>query len=175
VRDKESNTLAFLGKMDYQPNIDAVSGFVNNVMPRLPQDYVFKIVGAKPTPEVLGLASERVLVTGFVEDPYAIVKNCDVAIAPMVSGGGIQNKVLETLALGMANIVSPLAALPMRDIRDNEHLVIANDVSDWVDSILEVTRNIEYRELLEVNGRNFIRENHTWNIAFSNYQQVLEN
>ncbi|EGR1424103.1 glycosyltransferase [Vibrio vulnificus] len=175
IKDKETKTLAFLGKMDYQPNIDAVNWFVNNVMPKLPNDFVLKIIGAKPTPDVIDLANDRILVTGFVDDPYAIVKSCDVAIAPMVSGGGIQNKVLETLALGMANIVSPLAALPMRDIKNNEHLIIANDVTEWVESIIRVTTDRKCREFLEEEGRKFIKQNHTWDIAFANYQKVLTN
>ena len=96
---KEEDWIVFLGKMDYNPNVDAVKYFVNEVLPLIP-NVKFYIVGVSPSKEVLKLQSDRVIVTGFVDDPYQYMEKAKVVVAPIRFSGGIQNKVLEAMALG---------------------------------------------------------------------------
>ena len=114
------NAVVFMGKMNYQPNVDAALWYLKNVHPKIADRIPFVIVGAYPTEEVRKAAAglKNVTVTGFVEDPYVYVSAAMAAVAPMQSGGGIQNKVLESMALGKVNLVSPLAAAALEGLEN---------------------------------------------------------
>lgn len=109
-----SPRLVFTGTMDYWPNADAVAWFVREVMPRLrtlPCPPVFYIVGANPGPEVMKLAETNadVFVTGRVPDTRPFILHADVIVAPLRVARGIQNKVLEAMAMGRPVVASPQA------------------------------------------------------------------
>ncbi len=116
--------IVFTGTMDYWPNADGVAWFVQAVMPLLrartpaPQ---FCIVGANPAPEVLRLAGPRVQVTGRVADVRPYVAHAGVVVAPLRIARGIQNKVLEAMAMARPVVATPQAfegvhAEPGRDL-----------------------------------------------------------
>jgi sugar transferase (PEP-CTERM/EpsH1 system associated) len=103
----------FTGNMDYWPNADAAIWFARHVLPLLQaRDAAseFIVVGANPSPEVRALADLRgVTVTGRVADVRPYVIHADVAVAPLRIARGIQNKVLEAMALGTPVVASPQA------------------------------------------------------------------
>lgn len=156
--------ISFVGKMDYRPNIEAALWFEKNVFRLLPENFEFWIVGTKPAPEILALQarSRRVKVTGFVDDPFRILKESLCVVAPMVSGGGIQNKILEAMAVGTVNLVSPLAALPLVGVENGKHLWVCDGPSEWRDRILSLkVDSIEYRNMTAI-AREYIEANYTW-------------
>jgi len=106
--------LVFTGAMDYWPNVDAVGWFVEEVMPRLRAGFPrleFHVVGSRPTERVRELAGEPgVQVTGAVPDIRPWIAHADAAVAPMRIARGIQNKVLEAMAMARPVVVSPMGA-----------------------------------------------------------------
>ena len=158
------NFVAFFGKMDYQPNIDAVIWFAKNVLPLLKKEIKFIVVGARPTRQVLKLTKNpRVVVTGYVEDPYLILKSCLCVVAPMQTGGGIQNKILETMALGTINIISSLAGKPIQ-AKHGEHYFVIDSPEEIAMKIHEIYENPEKFEMIKKNAREFIKKHFTWSI-----------
>jgi sugar transferase (PEP-CTERM/EpsH1 system associated) len=112
--------LLFTGQMDYAPNVEAVRWFVAEVLPRL-DDAHFVIAGRAPTAEVKALAGPRVTVTGGVADMRSWLAAADLVVAPLRLARGIQNKVLEAMAMAKPVIASPPAfegieAVPGRDL-----------------------------------------------------------
>jgi polysaccharide biosynthesis protein PslH len=101
--------IVFTGQMDYAPNADAVTAFVRSVLPLLPTA-TFAIVGRAPTAAVRALAASNVIVTGEVADTRPWLAAADVVVAPLELARGIQNKVLEAMAMGKAVVASPAAA-----------------------------------------------------------------
>lgn len=105
--------IVFTGQMDYAPNIEAVTWFAERVLPpvrvRHP-DATFAIVGRAPTPRVRALAGEGVLVTGEVPDVRPWLAAADVVAAPLQLARGVQNKVLEAMAMARPVVVSPAGA-----------------------------------------------------------------
>src|SRR3546814_1784778 len=98
--------------MDYWPNIDAVTWFADQVMPRLAAlgRLRFFIVGSNPSPVVQALAADpRIVVTGRVEDIRPYLAHAAVAVAPLRVARGIQNKVLEAMAMARPIVTSPAA------------------------------------------------------------------
>jgi len=101
----DGKTAVFCGAMDYRSNVDAVVRYATAIHPRVRRrvpDARFKVVGSRPAPEVLALATiEGVSVTGRVPDVRPELLSCAVSVAPLRLGRGVPNKVLEALALGL--------------------------------------------------------------------------
>jgi sugar transferase (PEP-CTERM/EpsH1 system associated) len=104
----EGPLLLFTGQMDYRPNIEAVTAFARDVMPHLP-GVRFVVAGRKPAPEVLALREAGVIVTGEVADIRSWVAAADIVVAPLAIARGIQNKVLEAMAMARPVVASPAA------------------------------------------------------------------
>jgi sugar transferase (PEP-CTERM/EpsH1 system associated) len=123
----ESPAIVFTGTMDYRPNVEAVSFFATEVMPRFaslsPAPH-FHIVGANPSPAVRALAElPRVHVTGSVPDMRPYLAHASVAVAPLRIARGIQNKVLEAMAMARPVVASPEAHEGVRAVAGRDLLV----------------------------------------------------
>ncbi len=123
-------TLVFTGAMDYWPNIDAVLWFANEVMPllraRMP-DCQFAIVGSKPSSEVKELAEQAdIQVTGRVEDVRPYLAHARVVVAPLRIARGIQNKVLEGMAMAKP-VVATSQALEGITAQPGREIFLADD------------------------------------------------
>jgi hypothetical protein len=145
IDSKYKNYVAFFGKMDYQPNIDAVLWFIENVLPNLNKELKFIIVGANPKKNIIKLSKKlsNIEVTGYVEDPYLILKSSLCVVSPMQTGGGIQNKILESMALGTINIVSSLAAKPVGGAH-GIHFLVCDDPIEMANLIkyMKIQKNM---------------------------------
>ncbi len=105
-------SIVFTGQMDYRPNIDAVTWFARDILPLICRyrPVQFAIVGRAPTPAVQALASDHVTVTGAVDDVRGWLAAADVCVAPLKLARGIQNKVLEAMAMARPVVASAAAA-----------------------------------------------------------------
>jgi len=173
---KYKNHIAFFGKMDYQPNIDAVLWFVKNVLPYFNKTLKFIVVGAYPAKVIQDLSKnfQNVKVTGFIEDPYLILKSALCVVAPMQTGAGIQNKILECMALGTINIVSSLAAKPI-GAEHNKHFLVCDDPKEIANYINKIYKNPKNFEYLKIGAREFIKNNFTWGIYEKKLLNVIDN
>ena len=107
--DQAGPLIVFTGQMDYRPNVEAVRWFVGEVLPLVPQAR-FAIVGRSPTAAVRALQGERVIVTGEVADVRGWIAAAAVVVAPLLLARGIQNKVLEAMAMARPVVASVAAA-----------------------------------------------------------------
>jgi sugar transferase (PEP-CTERM/EpsH1 system associated) len=130
--------LVFTGAMDYWPNVDAVQWFAAEVFPALRERFAnlkFYIVGARPAPAVQELARlPGVVVTGTVPDVRPYIAHAAVSVAPLRIARGIQNKVLEAMAMATPVVVSP-QALEGIDAVPGSELVLAEDAEGFVDAV----------------------------------------
>ena len=170
----DSEILVFTGAMDYWPNVDAVKWFAEQVWPILrksrPQLQFF-VVGSKPTADVTALAAiDGITVTGRVEDIRPYIACANVAIAPLRVARGIQNKVLEAMAMAVPVVVSPqgLEGIPAR--HEQEVLVAksADEYRNWIIALLDN----QFAELADA-GRSFVHNNFTWSQSLPRVTQLL--
>jgi sugar transferase (PEP-CTERM/EpsH1 system associated) len=129
--------IVFTGAMDYWPNIDAVSWFVGAMLPALRQrrpNLRFYIVGRSPTPEVQALAGEHVIVTGTVPDVRPYLQHAGVVVAPLRVARGIQNKILEAMAMERPVVATTDCAAPINATPGSE-LITARDAGEFVAAI----------------------------------------
>ena len=130
--------IVFTGAMDYWPNVDAVQWFAAEAMPllrtRFP-DLRFYIVGARPAQAVLELAKlPNIVVTGTVPDVRPYIKHAQAAVAPLRIARGIQNKVLEAMAMATPVVVTP-QALEGIEAEPGRELVLAQDADGFVEAV----------------------------------------
>lgn len=129
------------GTMDYWPNVDAAKWFVRNVLGRLRErrpNAVFYVVGANPTPEAIALGKdEAVTVTGRVPDIRPYIAHARVVVAPLQIARGIQNKVLEGMAMAKPVIASP-KALEGIEAGPGRDLLVAETPNDFVNAVTRV-------------------------------------
>jgi len=178
-----AESVVFLGKMNYQPNVDAILWYMKNVHPRIKDKVPLLIVGAYPTKEICKCAEEigNVTVTGLVEDPYFYANSALAMIAPMQTGGGIQNKVLEGMALGKVNVVSSLAAKPILGTENMRNIIIADTPDSYVQILSEMAEssgsernNPEKYEKIGRAARELIQNNYTWEKYGEKYIEGIE-
>jgi glycosyltransferase involved in cell wall biosynthesis len=155
--------VVIFGKMNFEPNVNAVEWFIENVLSSLPVHIKLYVVGADPSTRITKLANQnsRVKVTGFLSDPYPSLRGAIANICPIQMGGGIQNKVIEGLAIGALGIVSSLAADPMPEI-ENSGLIVCDSPDQWVRSILAAYTNREDFESNRNMGRKYARKHFSW-------------
>lgn len=165
---KEENWLAFLGKMNYYPNEDAAVYFANEVFPLLrskDKSLKFVVIGAHPTRRVQALRKiQGVEVTGFVDDPYEYLEKAKVVVAPTRLGAGIQNKILEAMALRKAVLTTSKGARGIAGGEDGKHFLIADSPGDMAEKILELLSDVERRKVIGQNARALIEEKYTWDV-----------
>jgi sugar transferase (PEP-CTERM/EpsH1 system associated) len=130
--------LAFIGAMDYWPNIDAVTHFARDILPRIRlriSDARFFIVGSNPSREVLALAEgPDVVVTGRVPDVRPFVAHARIIVAPLRIARGVQNKVLEGMAMARPVVCSP-SALAGISATPNDEVFCADGSDDFAHAV----------------------------------------
>lgn len=161
--DQFSDGVVIFGKMDYEPNVDAVLWFVHNVLPLLPAEVRLYVIGFQPAHRILTLAANqtRVVVVGFMENPYPALRGAIASICPLQMGGGIQNKVLESIAVGAYTIISPLAARPLSSL-ELSGIVVCDKPIEWVDAINAAIAAPDRHRSDRLKGRKYALERFSW-------------
>jgi len=161
----EPNTICFVGRMDYFPNQQAVLEFCRDVLPLLRKDNSelrFLIVGAEPSAEIKALAQlPGVTVTGSVPDVRPFVRRAALTIAPLKIARGTQNKIIESMAMGVPVVTSTMAAGGV-DVVPSEHLLVADTPAEQAQQIKRVLDNLAERDRLSRNGRARVLSQHDW-------------
>lgn len=159
----EGRVYAFTGAMDYWPNIDAVQWFADEIFPRvLARDASarFAVVGANPTEAVKALAQRpNIIVTGRVEDIRAYIAHATAIVVPLRIARGIQNKVLEAMAMAKF-IVAAGPAMQGVEREAHRHVRIADDPAAYADALLDT--GAAEREDMGRAACAYVREAYGW-------------
>ena len=172
--EARSPAIVFTGTMDYRPNVEAVSFFAKEVMPRLsslaPLPH-FHIVGANPSPAVRALAQlPRVHVTGSVPDIRPYLAHAAVAVAPLRIARGIQNKVLEAMAMARPVVASPEAYEGVRAIAGQD-LLVANGAEAMATAVALVLAG--RRPCMGAAARAAVLAGHDWKATLARLDEIL--
>jgi polysaccharide biosynthesis protein PslH len=157
--------IAFTGQMDYRPNIEAVSQFAKGPFAQIrarDDKASFAIVGRNPTPAVSTLRNlPGVLVTGPVDDVRSWLAAADVVVAPLCIARGIQNKVLEAMAMAKPVVVSAAAAEGI-DARDGDHFIIADDETSQANAVSRLLADKTAAKQLGRAARSHVLKHYGW-------------
>lgn len=157
---KDNLQLSFVGKMDYEPNVVAIKNFVNNILPVIRREFPqlkFFIVGAHPAKSVRTLQRTNVIITGFVDSVTDYMCRSAIVVAPMLTGAGVQNKILQAMALGCCVVTTSLGAEGLL-IKNNEIGVVDGN-EQMAKKIIHLLRNTEERINMGQKAKVYIEQN----------------
>ena len=144
--------IVFLGSMDWEPNIDAVTYFCRDIFPRIRSQFpsaIFQIVGRNPHASVRQLASDGVEVTGTVPDVAQYLRDATLVVVPLRIGGGTRLKIFEAMATGKAVVSTTIGAEGL-DVQTGRDLILADDATVFADAILSLLEHPDLRRTYEV-------------------------
>ena len=168
--------ILFTGQMDYRPNVEAVESFARDSLPALRARHpeaCFAIVGRNPSPTVNALSQlPGVIVTGAVPDVRGWLAAADIVVAPLRIARGIQNKVLEAMAMARPIVASPQAAEGI-DAQDGAHFLIAADPVEEVEKICALLADPERARRLGEVARSRVEQRYRWSETLKGLPDML--
>lgn len=168
-----TEALVFTGAMDYWPNVDAVTWFAREVFPALRaqrSSLAFYVVGSRPCAEVRALAREGgIVVTGRVADVRPYLAHAAAVVAPLRIARGVQNKVLEAMAMARTVVVSP-QALEGIDARAGEEVLLADGAEPFRLAVLQALQGPD----LGTAARRRVLQDYVWEACLARVVAQIE-
>ena len=171
----DGRTVMFFGTFGYFPNVDGVLFFLREVWPRIAggsRDARLKIAGLRPPPEILAYRSERVEVTGFLDDLRPHLASSAVLIAPLRMGGGTRLKLLEGMAMARPCVSTTLGAEGI-EAEPGRDLLLADDPQAFADAVLRVLADPALGARLGRAGRCVAEEKYSWRAASLELEKLV--
>jgi sugar transferase (PEP-CTERM/EpsH1 system associated) len=170
------DSMVFTGRMDFPPNVAGVLHFYRRILPQIrgsrPRAH-WTIVGANPSAHIQELqADPGVTVTGYVDDVRPYLESAAVVVSPLVTGGGIKNKVLEAWAMARPVVATRLGCAGLY-AHDGENLSIANDPREFAIRVVALLDDPGAAQELGRAGRRTVIERYGWDTQASNLEAVL--
>ena len=159
--------IVFTGNMAYAPNVNAVEYLANHILPlvwkQLPETKLY-IAGATPDPRVKKVASEKIIISGWIDDMRDAYAQSRIFIAPMRIGTGLQNKLLEAMSMKLPCITTTLANNPLGAEIDKE-ILVGNNEHELAQHIITLLTDKEKANTLAQSGYDFVRRVYDWSEA----------
>jgi len=176
IDSEKKYDLLFTGNMAYPPNIESVVFLVKEVLPlvkKIKPGIKLLIAGADPVKRVKALQSNNVEVSGWVDDLRDCYSQAKLFIAPMQISIGLQNKLLEAMAMKIPCITSELANNALHGTH-NENIIVCNKPQEYADAILRLLDNPAEADRLANAGLDFIKKNYSWRKMTEPLLKVIE-
>lgn len=177
IKSIEKGSIVFTGKMDYQPNVDAVTWFAKSIFPKIRKhiDYSkFYIVGKNPTKEVRQLENiDGITVTGIVDSVEQYLINSNIVIIPLLSGGGVKIKLFE--ALEYKNIIiSTSKGVEGTDFIKNKHFLLANASNEFANKCIKCIKFYDKFKIIGEEGNEYMLKKYSWENIGRKYSDFIE-
>jgi sugar transferase (PEP-CTERM/EpsH1 system associated) len=173
---KAGNRIVFTGKMGYHPNAQAAIWFAENVFPAVRSkhpDAQFVIVGSDPPAEVVKLREQPgITVTGYVDDIRPHIDSASVAVVPMRIAVGVQNKVLEAMAMGLPVVATPIATRALS--ADCPGVIEAAGAEDMIAEVSKLLDNPDLARRTGEQGRQEVIRNFSWDSNVGKLELIYE-
>ena len=168
--------IVFTGQMDYRPNVEAAMSFVRDTLPTIRAacpDAQFAIVGRNPVGDIRRLAQqEGVIVTGGVPDIRSWLAAAHIVVAPLRMARGIQNKVLEAMAMARP-VIASTAAFEGIDARPGEHLLVAETPQAEAQTVIDLLADRDRAEEIGIAARKHVVNRYVWDETLAPVGRLL--
>ncbi|MFQ3326001.1 MAG: sugar transferase (PEP-CTERM/EpsH1 system associated) [Salibacteraceae bacterium] len=171
-RSKKTDIL-FTGNMGYLPNVESAQYLVKNILPILNSDIAVQICGKSPSYKVRSLAASNVEVTGWVDDIRTAYDEAKIFVAPLMLGSGLQNKLLEAMAMGLPCVTTPLANNALGAIPEEEILIASNE-DEFKTQIERLLSDTDLHRNIAEKGHAFVTKNYNWQACNKRLMEVIE-
>ena len=177
VLQEKDMDIVFTGNMHYPPNVDAACFLVKEILPivlRTHPGVKVLLAGANPHQRVLSLHSGNVTVSGWVDDIRNSYASARVFIAPMQIGTGLQNKLLEAMAMGLPCITSPLANNAL-GAEEGSEILVGHYPAEYAEHICRLLDDAVFAQKIADRGRQFVLRTYDWNKTTNTLHQLMLN
>lgn len=168
--------IGFLGSMDYRPNVDGICWFVSEVWPEVIREVPrarLMIVGRNPTSRVRRLARRyRISVTGEVADVREYLDRCRIVVAPLRIARGLQNKVLEAMAIRRP-VVATSAVADGLMVQPGHNILVADEAKQFALKVVDLCRFDELCQAIGEAGHRCVAMHYCWAQALADYERVV--
>jgi len=164
----ENNTLLFMGAMNYFPNVDGVEYFAREIFPLIKQQVPtakFVIAGMHPTKRIRRLAGPDIIVTGAVPDMRPYLNDATVCVVPLRIARGIQNKILEAMAMNVPVVATSVSNAGI-NARDDQEILLADTPESFAKAVVTLLRDANLRECLAKQARQLVENRFSWDHSF---------
>ena len=174
---QKGNNICFVGSMQYIPNSEATIYFATEIFPLIKKeipDAKFKIIGANPRKDLFEAVKDidGIEITGKVEDVREYMKDCKVSVCPVKIAGGIQNKILEAMSMGIPVITTPEGA---EGIGADKHILQnAYSDEDYANKVRVLIKKSEKNYQIGKNSRKFIINNFSWEKVGNDWDKLIK-
>lgn len=166
----------FCGNMHYEPNVRAARFLAEKVMPivwqRMPEARLL-LAGADPKKQVKELAGNRVTVSGYVKDIRECYAGAKILVAPMLTGSGLQNKLLEAMSMRIPCVTTSIANDSLH-AEVGKEVLIGNTAESFAEHIVALLNDKPRRDALAQNGYDFVHRNFSWERAGEQLEEILK-
>jgi sugar transferase (PEP-CTERM/EpsH1 system associated) len=169
------NSLVFFGAMNYFANVDGVLYFHEQILPLIKntvRDVQFTIAGMHPVKKIRKLARKDVVVTGYVPDIRSYVAHAAVCVVPLRIAKGMQNKVLEAMAMEVP-VVATTAANRGIGARDKKEILLADSPAEFAQATLALLMNEGLHKEIAANAKQFVLKNFSWETHLKKLDDVI--
>ncbi len=174
--NSSKNRLVFSGAMDYWPNIEGAVWFVDKVFPAVKSavpDAVFCIAGRNPHDDVLALRKiPGIEVTGTVPDIRDYLSDAAICVAPLQIARGIQNKVLEGMAMHKAVVATSGAATGLKAVPGRD-IIVATGETQMVEAIIRLLHDSDERRQIGLSARRYVECAHSWDAHLGRMSELV--
>jgi sugar transferase (PEP-CTERM/EpsH1 system associated) len=175
IASEKKYDLIFTGNMGYPPNVNAACFLVNEILPRVRKIFPhvsLVLAGASPNAQVLELRGEKIDVTGWTEDIRDYYAAAKIFIAPMKIGTGLQNKLLEAMAMKIPCITSALANNAL-SAKNGEEIMVGQTAQEFADLVIDLlTHPVKAAEIAQ-KGYTFVYANFNWESATAKLDELI--
>jgi sugar transferase (PEP-CTERM/EpsH1 system associated) len=171
---KIENSIVFSGVMDYEANVDAVLYFHNEILPLIKKqipDAIFTVAGENPVGKIKRL--KDINVPGFVKDMDNLIAQHEVYVVPLRIARGVQNKILNAMAIGMP-VVSTQIANQSIGAKDGKEIFIANKPEDFAKKVVKVLSDEKIKNKLVHDAQKFVKDKFNWNKSLKLLDSILK-
>jgi len=176
TRFEQRSGLLFIGGFRHQPNGDAVHFFVREIWPKVKReipDAVFHIIGPDVPPDITALASEDIIVEGFVSDLRPLFSKCRLSVAPLRFGAGVKGKIGTALAHGLPSVISSIAQEGSGLVAE-EHVLVADRPEDFAEHVVRLYQDRSLWQSLSKKGIQFIEDNYSLAVNQKRIEALLD-
>jgi len=174
----DQHRLSFVGTLDFGPNVDAIEFLVRDIWPLVRSEYPnaeLVIAGRNPTPAVSAHDGRSgVVIQANVPDIFSVLRQSRVSIAPMRSGVGVKNKVLEAWASGVPAVLTPLAVNGLVVPHGHDRLV-QSTASSLAQAVIDMFRDSAEARRLGASARQHVCDHYNWRVSASRIDFLLRN
>ncbi|WP_051205580.1 glycosyltransferase [Butyrivibrio sp. FC2001] len=168
--------IIFVGGFGHRPNVDAVKWFVRDIFPQILEEYPdmkIHIVGGNPPEEVQQLASDHIILEGFVSDEKLVqlYKQCRLAVVPLRFGAGVKGKIVEAAYYQIPMVTTPIGAEGM-STKENT-MIVAETAREFADEVCKLYKDMDRLREMSDNGKAFIKKYFSLEAAKSVIEQDI--